>query len=146
VIKIPFYRYACANDHTFEIFLPLLKHINHWPCRDCRERAEQVITAPIFVKAAQDVCYDSPIDGRAVTSWDAHREDLKRNGCIPYDPEMKTDVANRIQREDRDMDQSVQQQAEELCEKMPTAKRAKLWSEMTEQGVSTECVRSTPTV
>ena len=112
----------------------------------CGLVGEVVIFAPLLVKVAADVCYDSPIDGRAVTSWDAHREDLKRNGCIPYDPEMKTDVANRIKREDRDMDQSVQKHAEELCEKMPTAKRAKLWSEMTEQGVSAECVRSTPTI
>ena len=141
---MPFYRYACTNDHTFEIFLPLVRHISHWPCRDCRERAEQVITAPMLVTARQDVCYDSPIDGRAITSMDAHREDLKRNGCVDYDPGMKQDATRRQRQADDAIDQSIQAHAEELCEKMPTQKRAKVWSELTEQGVGLDYARSTP--
>lgn len=143
---MPFYAYQCANGHRFELFLTVVDHVDHWPCHDCREQAVQVITAPMLVSCAKDVCYDSPIDGRPITSWDAHREDLKRNGCIPYDPEMKTDTVRRRKQEDAALDKSVEQQAEELCEKMPTQQRAQLWSELTEQGVSAECIRSTPTV
>jgi hypothetical protein len=33
--------------------------------------------------------YRSPIDGRPITSRSARREDLKRNGCVEYEPSMK---------------------------------------------------------
>jgi hypothetical protein len=33
--------------------------------------------------------YQSPIDGRPITSRSHRREDLKRNNCVPYEPSMK---------------------------------------------------------
>lgn len=33
--------------------------------------------------------YLSPIDGRPITSRSARREDLKRNGCVEYEPSLK---------------------------------------------------------
>ena len=33
--------------------------------------------------------YRSPIDGRPITSRSQRREDLKRNGCVEYEPSMK---------------------------------------------------------
>lgn len=36
--------------------------------------------------------YESPIDGKWVEGRAQRREDLKRHGCIPYDPEMKKDA------------------------------------------------------
>lgn len=33
--------------------------------------------------------YNSPIDGRPITSRSHRREDLRRNGCVEYDPSMK---------------------------------------------------------
>lgn len=30
--------------------------------------------------------YASPIDGRMITSRSARRDDLARNGCVPYEP------------------------------------------------------------
>jgi hypothetical protein len=105
--------------------------------------AEQIITAPLLVKVAQDVCYDSPIDGRPITSWEARREDLKRSNCRPYDPEMKTDAARYRKAQDDALEASIDQHVEETIEKMPTAQRGKLYSELTEQGVQVEYVRST---
>lgn len=34
--------------------------------------------------------YKSPIDGRLITSRSERREDLTRNGCVPYEPIGKT--------------------------------------------------------
>ena len=33
--------------------------------------------------------YRSPIDGRPITSRSARRDDLKRNGCVEYEPSLK---------------------------------------------------------
>lgn len=105
-----------------------------------------MITAPLLVTAAPDVCYDSPIDGRPITSWQARQEDLKRHGCRPYDPEMKTDAARFRQAQDDALDRSIEVQVEETIEKMPTAKRGKLYSELTSQGFGLDYARTTKEV
>ena len=95
-----------------------------------------------MVKVAQDVCYDSPIDGTPITSWAARQEDLKRSNCRPYDPEQKTDAANRRKAEEAALDTMIEAHAEEVTEKMTTAQRGKLYSELTEQGTTAEIVRT----
>jgi hypothetical protein len=87
------------------------------------------------------VCYDSPIDGTPITSWAAREEDLKKHGCRPYDPEMKTDYTNRLKREDEALDAAVHATGEEAVEKMPTAKRAKLASDLLDKGAQIEYAR-----
>ncbi len=32
--------------------------------------------------------YQSPIDGAAITGRHARREDLKKHGCVPYEPSL----------------------------------------------------------
>ena|SRR3990167_1009282 len=141
---MPQYLYHCRGNHTFLRFSTVSEHSPIAMCA-CGQQASQVITAPTLVKVAADVCYDSPIDGRPITSHDAWKEDLKRHDCVAYDPEMKTDAARRIDEADAHLDRLVDAHVEEAIEKMPTAKRAQLWSEMTEQGLSADVVRSTPT-
>jgi hypothetical protein len=114
-------------------------------CTHCGELANQVITAPLIVKVAQDVCYDSPITGEPITSWDRHREDLKRHDCVPYDPEMKTDQERRFKEKDEALDKSIGETVEKAIEQMPTWKRAKLHSELVDQGVTAEVARTVPT-
>ena len=138
---MPFYTYQCPAGHQFESFLTIVNHVDHWPCRHCSSRARQVITAPMLVKASSDVCYDSPIDGRAITSRDAHREDLKRNDCLAYDPEMKRDSVRRQQESERALEQDLSSSVEEFVEKLPTARRGQLMSEMTAQGMEIVCQR-----
>jgi hypothetical protein len=58
---------------------------------------------------------------------------------------MKKDEARRIAEGDAKLDAMIDAHVEESIEKMPTAKRAQLWSELTEQGMSADVVRSTPT-
>ncbi len=111
-------------------------------CITCGMLAEQVIGAPLLVKVAADVCYDSPIDGRPITNWQARNEDLKRSGCQPYDPCMKQDTDRMRKEKAEELDKAIELHVEETVEKMPSAKRAKLASELTEQGVGVDVVRS----
>lgn len=96
----------------------------------------QIIGAPLLVKAAPDVCYDSPVTGEPITSWEKRKEDLKRHGCREYDPGMKDDYHARIKASEDSLDKALTETIEETVEKMPTAKRAKLHSELTEQGAT----------
>ena len=142
---MPNYLYQCNDGHGFQQFSTVAEHSPVAKC-PCGQWGAQIITAPLMVKCAQEVSYDSPIDGRPITSHDAHREDLKRHDCVAYDPEMKKDYDRRIAAEDAALDASIDAHVEESIEKMPTAKRAQLYSELTEQGMTTDVVRSTPTV
>lgn len=119
----------------------LSQHRSTWNC-PCGLVAQQVITAPVMITVVQDVCYDSPIDGKPITSWAAREEDLKRSNCRPYDPEMKTDYTNRLKQDDAALDRSIEAHAEAVTEKMTTAQRGKLYSELTEQGTTAEIVRT----
>src|SRR5690349_20621275 len=116
---MPQYQYRCEENHWFTVFNSVSNHSPTELCTVCGQLAQQVITAPLMVKCAQDVCYDSPIDGKPITSWAQQEEDLKRHDCIPYDPEMKKDQARRIAEADAALDSSVDRQVEEAIEKMP---------------------------
>ena len=141
---MPQYLYSCRAGHTYQRFSTVSEHSPVSVC-ECGQQASQIITAPTLVKVAADVCYDSPIDGAPITSHHARLEDMKRHGCVEYDPEMKTDYERRIKEGDDKLDALIDAHVEETIEKMPTAKRAQLYSEMVEQGMTADVVRSTPT-
>jgi hypothetical protein len=137
----PFYDYRCPTGHKQTKYFCLSDHVGEIGC-PCGEKAEQVISAPIMVKIAADVCYDSPIDGKPITSWAARQEDLARSGCRPYDPEMKTDAERHRKEADATFDQAIEATVEESIHKMPTKKRGALMSELTEQGADLGYTRS----
>ncbi len=138
---MPVFVYQCPDGHITELYFP--KHTR--VTRGCGHRSsqgigtcdlmvEQIITAPMLVKVAADVCYDSPIDGSHITSWEKRKEDLKKNGCSPYDPCIKKDYHARIARDEAEMDKSIEEHVEASIEKMPGHQRAQLASEMIDQG------------
>ncbi len=137
------YEFLCQCGAHFTVPLTLSNHATVQQCL-CGRNANQVITAPLLVKAAADVCYDSPIDGTPITSWAARRNDLAKHGCREYDPGMKQDYHQRLKDADAALDKAVDTHVEASIEKMPTKKRAKLYSELTQEGVSADVVRSTP--
>ena len=95
----------------------------------------------IFVRP--DVHYDSPIDGRPITSQAARIEDLKRAGCIEYDPGMRQDADRRLQESEQKLDSKVDQFVEREIATMPARKREKLAAEL-EGGLTPDIVRVTP--
>lgn len=139
---MPIYTFLCHNGHRYERFLRVASLEEVQMCF-CNAPSEVTITPPLMVKVAQDVCYDSPIDGKPITSWAQRQEDLARSNCQPYDPEMKTDYTNRVKASERELDQAVGETVEEAIAKMPTQKRGKLYSEMAEQGHDLAVVRGT---
>jgi len=139
---MPIYEYRCGSGHRFTRFDTVANHQSLRLCPTCFAASTQIITAPAMVKVAQDVCYDSPIDGKPITSWAAREEDLKRSNCRPYDPEQKTDAANRRKAEEAALDTMIEAHAEEVTEKMTTAQRGKIWSELTEQGAEAQVIRN----
>jgi len=122
------YEYECDSGHRFERHLPVERYAEPQTCK-CGAGSHKVITA-VRGYVRGDVCYDSPIDGRPVTSMRARRDDLARNNCVEYDPEMKKDVARRIEREQVELERRVESTVEATIESMPAKKRERLASEL----------------
>ncbi len=127
---MPNYRLKCERGHSFDRFVPLSQFKDSQYC-ECGAVTARVICAPLFVSTSEDVRYASPIDGRVISSHAARQEDLKRNNCIPYDPEVKTDYARRIKDSEAQLSASVSETVERTIEHMPTQTRARLYSELT---------------
>lgn len=95
----------------------------------------------IFV--SPDIHYKSPIDGRQITNKSARLDDLARNNCVEYDPEMKTDYKRRIAESEKKLDKSVDEQVEKTISQMPSRKRERLEGEL-RAGLDAEVVRTAP--
>lgn len=138
---MPSYLYRCANKHEITRFFRVKDYVEAVDCDGCDLVAQRIFTAPAMVKVAVDVRYDSPIDGRHITSHAARQEDLKRNNCIPYDPQMKKDYERKLVDSDSALDASVERTVGEAIAKMPKAKKAKLIKEVTAMNLTPEVVR-----
>lgn len=83
---MPIYTARCRDDqcrHEQDYFQVVAKHDQSPPCNACDGPTKQIITTT-FIQTDLPA-YQSPIDGREVRGRKARREDLKRNGCRPYE-------------------------------------------------------------
>jgi len=112
-----------------------------WAAKVAFDQGKRVMEAPmVFVKP--DVHYESPIDGRVISSKQQRLDDLARSNCIEYDPEMKTDAERRRQEADKVLDKAVDSTVEAAFEKMPVKKKERLTNELV-GGITAEPVRLT---
>lgn len=140
---MPLHDFMCEEKHVTEMYVA--HGVAHVKCLDCgREASKVFLTAPMaFV--SPDIRYDSPIDGKAVTSMAARREDLARSGCIPYDPCMKQDFNRRIADNEKALEQAVGQTVDAEMANMPARKRERLEAELS-GGADLTPERITPNV
>jgi hypothetical protein len=140
---MPTYSFKCPEGCLVDRFIPLKLHGEPQTCFFHETVMEQVITPPILVAAQPECRYDSPIDGQPITTHHARQEDLKRHGCIPYDPEQKTDMVRRQQETEAKLDKALDQTVDAAIGKMTTQQRATLHRELVEQGTTAETIRRT---
>ncbi len=137
---MPVYEYRCSAGHDFERYAPL-KEFDR--LQNCECGLPGIKKPSRFIGVVyQDVCYDSPIDGRPITSRQARKEDMARHGCIEYDPEMRKDADRRMQESQAALDRKVEEAVESTIEAMPSQKRERLYAEMM-GGADAAVIRST---
>lgn len=138
---MPGYSYRCGNHHETTKFFRVRDYVEAVDCEYCDLAAVRIFTAPVMVKVACDVRYDSPIDGRIITSHAARREDLKRHDCVEYDPEMKKDAERRQRERTEQFEAAVEETVCHEISRMPAQKKAQLKREIVDQGLTAEAVR-----
>jgi hypothetical protein len=137
---MPNYDHRCDDGHEFERFLRF-DELEHDQYCECGRPAIRLIRAPmVFVQP--NVCYDSPIDGRPITSRQARLEDLKRSGCVEYDPGMRQDYDRRTQENAVALDKNIEQSVEQSIAQLPSRKRETLATEL-RAGTTVEPIRLT---
>lgn len=138
---MPCYSYRCANKHETAKFFRVKDYVEAVDCEKCDLAAVRIWTVPVMVKVASDCRYDSPIDGQPITTHAARREDLKRNDCVEYDPEMKKDASRKQRERTEQFEAAVDETVAKEIAKMPAKKKAKLVQEVVHQGLTAEAVR-----
>ena len=74
--------------------------------------------------------YESPIDGHMVDGRVARREDLKRSGCIEYDPEMKKDAVRITQSREAEFANKIEATVTRYIENLSSVQFKQLESEI----------------
>ena len=142
---MPIYIYKCHNcSNKFEVIRAVKDHSPYELCQ-CGTLAGQFITAPMVIipahmQATGGVNYRSPIDDKPITTMSQRREDLARNDCIEYDPEMKKDVDRRIKNEELKLDKAVDETVDREIQTMPARNREQLINELS-KGLTAEVTR-----
>ena len=74
--------------------------------------------------------YESPIDGHIVDGRVARREDLKRSGCIEYDPGMKKDAVRIAQSREAEFASKIENTVTRYIENLSSAQFKQLETEV----------------
>lgn len=139
----PLHDFECPKGHRFEKFQTLDMLRDYAKCPHCCLDAKKVfLRAPVgFVQP--DYHYTSPVDGRPITNYHEHVEELARTNSVVYESGIKQDQ----ERNERMREEAVERAMDETVEKeiaaMPTIKREKLAAEL-EGGMTAEPGRVSP--
>lgn len=126
---MPTYEYQCLMGHHFERVLPVAEYKTPQTC-ECGADSVKLVSLPLAGYVQRECRYDSPIDGRPITSWAQRKDDLARHGCQEYDPGMKDDYDRRVKRSEEAMEKSVEATIEAEIDRMPARKKEQLHSEL----------------
>lgn len=137
---MPTYVYQCRCGRRDERVLPVSRHAEPQACECGRIMDKVIVPAMVFVQP--NICYDSPIDGRPITSMKARMDDLARADCVPYDPEIKKDYARRLKDGEQSLERAVDDTIEREIQHMPARKRERLVAEL-QHGMDVEPTRLT---
>ena len=139
---MPTYVLKCTNGHRFDKFLPLENYNDTQVC-DCGAEAKR-ITVPTMI--SPDIAnwdrYLSPATGKLITSHKERREDMKRSGCVDYEPTLKDEVKKSHRNDELKLEKDLDNTVESIFSQMPSQKREMLERELS-SGVDLEYTRGT---
>jgi predicted nucleic acid-binding Zn ribbon protein len=121
---MPMYTSRCSLGHRHTIYAKIIDRDEVRQCPDCGGNLLRVLEAPMV---HGDIgSYVSPVSGKWIDSSSARRDDLKRAGCIPWEPGIRQDAPRRKAYADEKafapLAQTIEQTARDLTVsgKMPT--------------------------
>lgn len=125
---MPVYEYECSECGAVQTRLRTVGDRYNAPL--CHSQAMTKLISRTFGYVQGDICYDSPIDGRPITSLQKRLDDLARNNCVEYDPGMRQDHERRVAEDEKRLDSAVDETVERSIAEMPLRKREQLHTEL----------------
>lgn len=124
---MPTYQLKCSNGHIFDRYLKLKNYNDPQVC-DCGAPALRQIVAPMIAPRFEE--YESPIDGRPITSKRKRLDDLARHNCVPYEKNLIEENNKKLRDEELKLEKAIDQTVDMEIAKMPAKKREHLESEL----------------
>lgn len=87
---MPLYAFVCSNGHRDALFSKIMDRDKVRQCSACGANLTRQLEAPAV--RGEITPYRSPVDGRWIESKAQRKEDLKRNGCIEWEPGIRQDI------------------------------------------------------
>jgi len=113
---VPVYEYLCDRGHHIEAIRRMELSSLSVQCTVCGSEAKRIIS-PVRVFGDYQG-YVSPVSGRWVEGRRARDEDMKRNGCRPYESGEREEAIRRAadyeRKVEEKIDESVERAASEL--------------------------------
>lgn len=127
---MPIYTYTCTAGHQFDRFLKLKDYKEPQIC-DCGLESKKIIM-PTMINCDMKPweSYESPVSGRAITSYKERKKDMADHGCVDYEPSLRTDSTKHMNSEDSKLEKKMDDFVEKSIHEMPIRKREKLESEL----------------
>jgi len=126
---MPLHDHKCFAGHVFERFIELADLDKPQVCK-CGAWADRIYTRFPLAFVSMDVCYESPVDGRPITSYQQHLEELARTDCVVYESGIKQDQERNAKLRDEALERSVEETVDREIATMPAMKREKLVAEL----------------
>lgn len=140
---MPLHDFICANGHIFEGYQPIEALSQFAQCPQCHAEASKVFLRAPLAFVQPDYRYTSPVDGRPITNFHEHIEELARTDTIVYEEGIKQDQERNVKVRDEALERAMDETVEKEIATMPAAKRERLAAEL-EGGIAADVTRITP--
>ncbi len=124
---MPLYEYLCENGHKFDRYLKLANYKDEQTC-DCGASTRKLISTPMIAPMFED--YESPIDGRPITSKQKRLDDMARNDCVPYEVGIVEENTKKLKTAEDKLERDIDRTVDYSIAQMPTKQREKLEQEL----------------
>ena len=128
---MPIYTYLCSNNHQFDRFLKLKDYKEPQTCECGAESKRKIMPTMINCDIQPWDYYESPVSGKSITSYKERKKDMEENGCVDYDPGVRTGTTSHMKTEDAKLEKKMDDFVEKTICEMPVKKRESLDRELT---------------
>jgi len=121
---MPIYEASCPECGAYHTYYQAVNNCYETPFCDCGAKTEKgVFTAPMGI--VDIPAYQSPVTGRWINSRSQRAEDLKRNGCRPWEgmEQEKKEADRQKAYAEADEDKKLTRSAEIALAQMAPEKR-----------------------
>lgn len=140
---MPTHDHFCAVCDSYEERYVPIAELAEPQIHSCGASMQRVFLRPPMTFVQPDYRYTSPVDGRPITNYHEHLEELARTDTVVYEPGIKQDQERNARRREEALEQAIEQTVDREIATMPAVKREKLAAEL-EGGMTAEPVRVTP--